>query len=45
MRDKLVHAYFGIDKKRIWITATSEVPILLKRFEGLLKDLRKNLED
>ena len=28
MRDKLIHAYFGIDVKLIWDTACNDIPFL-----------------
>jgi uncharacterized protein with HEPN domain len=33
MRDKLIHEYFGIDKKILWKTITEEIPDLLPFFE------------
>ncbi|HEU4881592.1 MAG TPA: DUF86 domain-containing protein [Longimicrobium sp.] len=36
MRNRLVHAYFDIDYKRLWDTATSDVPALLARMKSLL---------
>jgi uncharacterized protein with HEPN domain len=33
MRNKLVHEYFGVDLKTIWVTAAEEVPQLLKELE------------
>jgi uncharacterized protein with HEPN domain len=28
MRDKVIHEYFGVDAKIVWITATKEIPPL-----------------
>jgi uncharacterized protein with HEPN domain len=33
MRDKLIHEYFGIDKKILWKTITEEIPDLQPLFE------------
>ena len=30
MRNRLVHAYFDIDRDIVWVTATKEVPALLQ---------------
>lgn len=32
MRDKLIHAYFGVDKKRLWTTVNVEIPPLMEKF-------------
>lgn len=28
MRDKLIHAYFGVDIDKVWLTATQDIPVL-----------------
>lgn len=38
MRDKLIHAYFGVDVERVWKTITEEIPPLKSLFEKMLKD-------
>jgi uncharacterized protein with HEPN domain len=38
MRNRLIHAYFDIDADVLWVTATVEVPDLLKRLRGLLDE-------
>ncbi|MBL8887231.1 MAG: DUF86 domain-containing protein [Phycisphaerales bacterium] len=38
MRNVLVHAYFGVDKERVWKTATEDIPILLTQLELACKD-------
>lgn len=38
MRDKVIHAYFGVDLKRVWKTVTDDIPILKNHFEKILKD-------
>ncbi|MBI4811013.1 MAG: DUF86 domain-containing protein [Ignavibacteriales bacterium] len=39
MRDKLIHAYFGVDIKRVWKTIKEEIPPLKPIFEQMLRDL------
>ncbi|MEW5761156.1 MAG: DUF86 domain-containing protein [Candidatus Thermoplasmatota archaeon] len=41
MRNKLIHAYFGADIKRVWKTIKEEIPPLKPVFEKMLKDLEK----
>jgi len=38
MRDKVVHAYFGVDLKRVWSTVTCDIPSLKPCFEKIFKD-------
>lgn len=45
MRDKLIHAYFGVDKKRIWTTIKYEIPPLMNVFKKILQDLDQEHED
>ncbi len=39
MRNKLIHAYFGADTKRVWNTVVKEIPPLKSAFEKMLDDL------
>ena len=39
MRDKVVHEYFGVDKKVVWHTVKNDLPNLKKQLEIILKDL------
>jgi len=39
MRNKLIHAYFGVDIKRVWKAIKEEIPPLKPVFEQMLKDL------
>ncbi len=39
MRNKLIHAYFGADTKRVWNTVKKEIPPLKSAFEKMLDDL------
>lgn len=38
MRDKVIHAYFGVDLKRIWSTVSSDIPSLKACFEKMLRE-------
>lgn len=40
MRDKLIHAYFGVDWQIVWLVATEELPPL----RPALEDLRRQFE-
>lgn len=41
MRDKLIHAYFGIDVRRIWKTLRDDIPRIKPLFEKILRDFEK----
>lgn len=34
MRHVLVHVYWGVDRDRLWKTATEDVPVLLAALDG-----------
>lgn len=38
MRNRLIHAYFDIDRDILWRTATEEIPELLPRLRALVSD-------
>ena len=38
MRNRLVHAYFNIDREQVWKTLTDDLPPLIERIKTLLKD-------
>ena len=38
MRDKVIHAYFGVDLKRIWSTVSRDIPSLKACFEKMLRE-------
>lgn len=38
MRNVLVHVYFGVDKERVWKTASEDIAILLTQLELACKD-------
>jgi uncharacterized protein with HEPN domain len=37
MRDRLIHAYFGVDWNLVWLTVTEEVPQLAARVAQILE--------
>jgi uncharacterized protein with HEPN domain len=41
MRDKLIHAYFGIDVETLWKAVKDNIPPLKKSIQKALKDLEK----
>ena len=41
MRDKLIHAYFGVDYSLVWETVKDVIPPLLPIIEQILKDLEE----
>jgi uncharacterized protein with HEPN domain len=38
MRNRLIHAYFEVNRTILWKTATEEIPALLPTLRGLVKD-------
>ncbi|TFG34630.1 DUF86 domain-containing protein [Candidatus Thorarchaeota archaeon] len=38
MRHRLIHGYFDVDEDIIWKTITSDLPLLRKNLELILKD-------
>ena len=38
MRDKLIHDYFGVDVKTVWLTAKEDVPELRVQVKMILDD-------
>ncbi len=41
MRDKLIHAYFGVKTERVWETVKRNIPELKPKFEKILKELKE----
>ena len=39
MRNKLIHAYFGVDNKKVWKAIKEEIPPLKSTFEKMLEEL------
>ena len=42
MRDKLIHAYFGVDKEILWKAITEEIPLLKKAIAKVIEESEKN---
>ncbi len=40
MRDRLIHAYFGVSVSKVWNTATNDVPTLTPLIENILRELQ-----
>jgi len=40
MRDKLIHAYFGVSLSIVWETIKNDLPVLKQQVESILKDLK-----
>ncbi len=45
MRDKLIHAYFGVDRDTLWKAATKDIPPLKKTIEKVLNQLENDSND
>lgn len=43
MRDKLIHAYFGVDMEILWKTATKEIPIIEPQIKQILDEIASSL--
>jgi len=41
MRDKLIHAYFGVDVETLWKAVKENIPPLKQAIQKILKDLEK----
>lgn len=40
MRDKLIHDYFGVNLDQVWLTATTDIPVLKTAVTGILAKLQ-----
>ena len=38
MRDKVIHEYFGVDLRRVWLTIKGDIPKTKPIFEKILND-------
>src|SRR3989338_844995 len=45
MRDRLIHAYFGIDYKLVWAAIKNEIPKLKPKLKKLLSSLEQEEKD
>ncbi len=41
MRDKLIHAYFGVDYDIVWTVVETKIPILKQQIETIIQDLEE----
>jgi uncharacterized protein with HEPN domain len=41
MRDKLIHFYFGVDYKLVWVTVTERLPKVKTDIQHLLQEIKK----
>ena len=41
MRNRLIHAYFGIDYKLVWNAIKIEIPKVKHRLQKILEDLKQ----
>ncbi len=41
MRDKLIHAYFGVKIERVWEVVKRDIPNLKPKFEKILEELEE----
>jgi len=39
MRDKLIHFYFGVDYRLVWSVVQTELPLLKRHIENILKEI------
>ncbi len=42
MRDKLIHAYFGVDLAAVWDTADSDLPPLARQIQEIINCMTDN---
>lgn len=43
MRDRLIHAYFGVDYSLVWETVKSQIPLLQPVIAQILKELEEEI--
>lgn len=41
MRDKLIHAYFGVDYKIVWTVVQQKIPVLKEQIEPIIHDIEE----
>jgi uncharacterized protein with HEPN domain len=41
MRDRLIHTYFGVDYRLVWMTVTERLPVVRPALQSLLQSLAK----
>ena len=42
MRDKVIHAYFGVKLERVWEVVKRDIPNLKPKFERILEELKED---
>ena len=45
MRDRLIHAYFGIDYNLVWSAIKTEIPNLKLKLKKILSDMEQDLNE
>jgi len=40
-RDRMIHAYFGINLERVWVIVKDDLPDLKKKIKIILDDIEK----
>lgn len=45
MRDKLIHAYFGVNVQLVWQTTQTDLPNLVQTVESILRTLGQQNAD
>ena len=40
MRDRLIHAYFGVDYKLLWQTIKEQIPIIKPQIQKVLEEIK-----
>jgi len=41
MRDKVIHSYFNVDYKMVWLTITEDIPEMIPKIKKVIDDLEK----
>ncbi len=41
MRDKVIHSYFTVDYKMVWLTITEDIPRMMPEIKKVIDDLEK----
>ena len=41
MRDKLIHAYFGVSLEKVWLVAKKDLPELRLKISNILREIEK----
>lgn len=45
MRDKVIHFYFGVNFRSVWLVVKNEIPSLKPQLKKILEDLEKEIHD